>query len=81
MIPAIKILKIQGRDWASWFLALELMKNGSYRGIQVTHNFDTRKPSKAAQKFVPSSHVGREWKEISVSEIPEAVQKRFAEYA
>lgn len=86
MKQVIKILKLQDHDWSAYFLAFELMKNGSYKGLQVTHNDDERKPKKAKQTFVPSSHVARDprdmgWHEISADQVPANIQARFAEAA
>ncbi len=92
MKPILKILKLKGEDWENYFLALELMKNGSYKGLSVV-NYDNivgrpsrRKPTKAKQMFVPRSHISSHpsemgWKEISASEIPANIQARFAEVA
>jgi hypothetical protein len=80
MRTILKILKLRGRDWSGYFLAFELMKNGSYKGLQVTHWDDKKKPDKAKQTFVPSSHVGGNgWKEIRTDEVPDNVNQRFAE--
>jgi len=80
--PVLKMLKIRGRDWEAYFAVLEVTKKGTYRGIQVDKEDSMRKPRKAAQKFIPIPRHGElGWQEISASEIPADVQKRFAEYA
>ena len=82
MKTVIKVLQLSGRDWSNYFLALELMKNGSWKGLSVVHWQDKRKPEKAKQIFVRSSDVNEYgWKEISASNLPENIQKRFAEVA
>jgi len=82
MKPVIKVLKLSGRDWSNYFLALELMKNGSWKGLSVVQWLDKRKPTKAKQIFVRASEIYEGgWKEISASDLPEKIQKRFAEVA
>lgn len=86
MKQVIKILKLRGSDWSAYFLAFEIMKNKSYKGLQVTHWDDKRKPDKAKQTFVSPSditwHKGYGmWHEIPASEIPADIQARFAEAA
>lgn len=82
MKPVIKVLKISGRDWSNYFIALETMKNGSWKGLSVVHWWDKRKPTKAKQIFVRSADVNESgWKEISASELPANIQARFAEVA
>lgn len=82
MRPVLKVFKLSGRDWSNYFLALELMKNGSWKGLSVVHWSDKRKPNKAKQMFVPDSHISSNgWKEISAAELPANVQARFAEVA
>ena len=75
----MKVLAIRGRDWEGWFLALENTKSSSWKGLQVVKYDDRRVPSKAKQTFVKYSDVGGlGWKEISSSDIPPAVERRFA---
>jgi len=82
MKPILKILMLKGLDWANYFVAIELMKNGSYKGLSVVQWQDKRKPEKAKQMFVPASHVSESgWRQISASDIPPKVQARFAEVA
>lgn len=82
----IKILKIQFSDSSSYFAALKIMKNGSYKGLQVTHYHDKKKPEKAKQSFVQASDVVSNpenigWHQISPNSLPSNVQARFAEAA
>lgn len=77
---AIALYKLVLRDSVVYFLALEETKKGTYKGLQVEHDNYKRKPGKAVTRFIAKPRPGEiGYKEISPSDLPEAVQKRFAE--
>lgn len=72
-------------DQEVWLLAQSQLKNGGYKGLQVVHWKDRKKPDKAVQKTTgpagggPLTGSPSAWKRVSKSEVPPAVLARFSE--